>query len=290
MDYLRGNATANAVGLFVICRYLSAFVHGCPEDELRGALQVLRTSRNPANESGAVLAASLAIGDGLGLIARDNKSAPWTVDLDLARGLQIDGDCWPWFRSELLHRMTQHALAELETTGEAPDLILGLTWFLQNDPLNPLQWSWNAGPEQSVKSLGFDAIRDVEGWRASRRWALALGLARRSDQSSARVLIPDASTAIRDQLPHLPATASAAEWLSALQARVPVLGAQSLLTQLPRGGPTWDNVPRAVALGLLKLEKADILSLEPSDDASNVLVLGLGNSARQVGRISIRST
>jgi hypothetical protein len=103
------------------------------------------------------------------------------------------------------------------------------------------------------------------------------------------VLIPDASTAIIDQLPLLPATASATEWLAVLRKRVPVLGAATLLEQLPKGGRTWDELPPGLVVGLLKLEKAGVLSLEPSDDASDVIALGLGTSMRQVGRISRRS-
>ena len=237
MDYLRGNATANAVGMFVICRYLSAFANGRSEGELREALQVLRVSRNLAGESGSVLAASLAVGDGLGVIRRESTSAPWTVDADLAKGLQSDGDQWLWFRGELLRRITLHGLRELETAGKVPDLVLGLAWLLQINPLQPLSWTWGAGPEQLVKKLNFEALSNVEQWRPFRRWALALGLARRSEQSTVRVLIPDASTAIADQLSHLPTSASAAECLRALRARLPVLCSQSLLEQLPRGCP-----------------------------------------------------
>jgi len=75
----------------------------------------------------------------------------------------------------------------------------------------------------------------------------------------------------------------------ALRKRLPLLGATTLLEQLPKGGPTWAAVPPGVVIGLLKLEKASVLSLESSDDASDVVVLGLGTSTRQVGRISIRS-
>lgn len=289
MEYLRRNASASAIGLFVVCRYLSAFPDGRSEAELLQALQVLRTSGNSPDEAGSVLTASLAIAGGIGAIARESASSPWTVEPDLAKRLQAEGDQWPWFRGELLHRMTWDGLRELEIGGKVPDLILGLTWFLQLSPLSPLQLSWGAGPEPLVTAINFDAVSRSDQWRPFQRWALALGLARRSDQGSAKALIPDASTAIADQLSFLPAVASATEWLAALRKRLPVLGSTTLLEQLPKGGATWDELPAGVVVGLLKLEKAGVLSLEPSDDAADVIALGLGTSTRQVGRILRRS-
>lgn len=290
MDYLRGNATASAIGIFVVCRYLSAFPDGRSENELGQALQVLRVPSNSPDEASSVLTACLAIGDGLGAVLRENPSAPWMLEADLARRLQGDSDQWPWFRGELLHRMAQHGLGELEKGSEAPDLILGLTSFLQLNPLSPLQLSWDAALERRVRALTSDAVSRSEQWRPFLRWALAIGLARRSDQGSAKVLIPDASTAIIDQLPFLPKVANAPDWLAALRKRLPVLGATTLLQELPKGGVTWDELPPGLIIGLLKLEKAGVLSLEPSDDASNVIALGLGTSTRQVGRISRRSS
>jgi hypothetical protein len=288
VDYLRGNATASAVGLFVICRYLSAFRGGRSEDELRRSLQLLRPSGNGRDEAGAVLSASLAVGHGIGVIARDSAASPWMVDGDLVDGLQAKGDHWPWFRGTLLHRMTQRALRDLDTDGQVPDLILALSWFLQLSPLSPLQTAWGAGPEPLVRSLEFEAVSNSEQWRSFQRWAVALGLARRSDTGRAKVLIPDATTAIAGQIPSLPASASAREWLSALRSRLPVLGSTILLEQLPKGGPTWDELPPGVVIGLLKLEKAGVLTLGSSDDASDVVALGLGTSTRQIGRIGVR--
>jgi hypothetical protein len=207
----------------------------------------------------------------------------------MAKGLNKSGDQWPWFRGELLRRIAAHGLLQLETEGSAPDLVLGLTWFLQNNPLEPIPTAWGVGPEPLVQSLNFQALARSEQWRPFQRWALALGLARRSDQGSARVIMPDASTAIADQLPQLPAAARATDWLSALRMRLPVLGDKRLLDSLPQGGTAWKELPPGVALGLLKLEKSGLLVLEPSDDASDVIAFGLGATSRQVGRITCGS-
>jgi hypothetical protein len=104
------------------------------------------------------------------------------------------------------------------------------------------------------------------------------------------VLIPDASTAIADQLDNLPAAGTAREWLTALQNRLPVAGARLLIDHLPRGGDTWSELPPGVMMGLLKLEAAGVVALESSDDARDVIAVGLGTSVKQVGRISVRSS
>lgn len=289
MDYLRGNATASAVGLFVICGYLSGFSEGRAEGDVVDALQGLRRSTGPSDESGSVLSASLKVGHGLGFISSPSGSVPLSVESDLARGFQAAGDRWPWFRGHLLHRIAEHGIQQLDSAGTAPDLVLGLTWLLQRNPLTPLPTAWTGGTEPLVRALGFEAVSNKEQWRPFQRWALALGLARRSDQGGAKVLIPDASTAIADQQSLLPAVGRATEWLGALRRRLPVLGDRRLLDSLPKGGPSWEELPPGVALGLLKLEKRGLLVLEPSDDASDVIALGVGTSARQVGRISFRS-
>lgn len=285
MDYLRGNATASAVGLYVICGYLSALKGGRSEEELVQALQVLRrSSRNP-DEAGSVLSASMSVGKGLGLMSREGKDGPWCLETELATGLQVDGDNWPWFRGELLRRMSQNGLESIETEGTAPDLILGFTWFLRLNPLRPLRLDWSSGPEPH--KVGF--ISTSAQWNAFQRWALALGLARRSEQGRNGVLIPDASTAIADQIPCLPASGTAADWLHNLRSRLPIFGAPALLKELPDGGPSRDAVPPGVAMGLLKLEAAGVLSLESADDAKDVIPLGLTEKTRQVGLISVRS-
>lgn len=285
MDYLRGNAPASAVGLYVICRYLSR-IDGQPQSELQRSLQVLRPSGPSQTDTSAVLDTSLAVGLGIGILNHDQASSSWTVNSEMAAVLREDEDLWTWFRGELVHRMMKHALDN--TDGNVPDLILGLTWFLQVSPLKPLPTAWGAGTEGMVRSLGFESVSRSEQWLPFQRWALSLGFARRSEQASAKVLIPDTSTAINDQLGHLPSASTAREWVKALQSRLPVAGAQALTDQLPKGGEGWSDLPQSLKLGLLKLEAAGVLALEPSDDARDVIAVGLGGSKRQVGRISVR--
>ena len=288
MEYLRTNAAASALGLFVVCKYLSANPNGRTEAELREALEVLRSTQSDAEGTAAVLTASLTVGQGLGAVARESSSAPWTVTPNVAAAMAHANGRWDGFRGSLLMLMMEHGSTQALETGTAPDLIRGLAWFMQLSPLNPPSLSWEAGPYQATKALNFDALERSEHWRPLRRWAVALGLARASE--TAKVLLPDATTAVADQIPHLPRAASAAEWLHALRGRLPILGGSRMMEQLPKGGSEWTPLPPGLVLGLLKLESAGTLSLESSDDASDVVPLGLGETTRQVGRIVVKGS
>ncbi|ORM08376.1 hypothetical protein [Prescottella equi] len=289
MDYLRGNATASATGLYVICRHVAAYADGRTEDDVRRALQLLRNGPGATDEPAAVLTASLAVGEYLGVLQKDVASSTWHAEKSIIELLHAGGDSWPRFRGELLHRIASQGAAGGSSQGKTPDLVLGLTWFMQLNPLSPIPADWAKGPEPMVEALAFDAVSRSEQWRPFVRWAIALGVARRSDAATPKVVVPDASTAIRDQLAALPRLGSAREWLQALRARLPILGAPSLTVQLPKGGPRWDEVPPAVVLGLLKLERAGVLVMEPSDDAADVISMGLGAKTRQIGTIKVRS-
>jgi hypothetical protein len=287
VDYLRGNAAASATGLFVICRYLAECPKGCKDDELRRTLQLLRGGPGSSDEPAAVLTATLAIGESLGVLSKNSSTSIWTVEESMGELARASDASRAAFRGELLRRIACRGVAS-PTSGDSktPDLVLGLAWFMQLNPLNPVAADWSKGPEPLVEELGFEAISRSDQWRPFVRWAIALGLARRSDSSTPKVVIPDASTAIRDQLPALPKAAKARDWLSSLRERVPILGAPSLTAQLPQGR-VWDEVPAAVVLGLLKLEKDGSLILQPSDDDSAVMAIGLGGAHNQIGVIKV---
>lgn len=289
MEYLRGNATASAIGLYVICRYLSAFEDGQTEAQLRTSLQVLRSRTSSQNETSALLKASLTVGEGLGLFGRRDASSPLLLDSAIGDHLVKPGDSWPWFRGELLYRIGRYALKDIEERSQPSDLSLGLTWFLQLDPLNPPNVSWSSGPEQMINELQFEAITRSEQWRPFQRWAIATGLAHRCDHREAKVLIPDPSAAIMDQLPNLPTAASGQDWLAKVQSRLPFFGSTALLNQLPKRAQEWQSVPPSLAFGLLKLERKGVLTMESSDDAIDPLVIRFGKKTRQITRISVRS-
>lgn len=281
VDYLRGNLTASATGLFVICRHLSRYPDGRTEQDLRRSLQLLRSA---AEDPGPILTASLAVGEELGLLTRDRASTRWHVDAQIAAGIAGAIDPWPTFRGELVRRIAEHGLDTAKKEGESPDLVRGLTLLMQTDPLSPLAEDWGRGPEALFGDLGFSDVANSTQWNAFKRWATSLGLARRAGSARPGVVIPDATTAIADQLGSLPASGRAREWLASLRERLPILGSESLTAQLPHAR-AWDEVPPGVVLGLLKLEGSGALTLEPSDDASGVISIGLGATRRQIGRI-----
>lgn len=283
MQYLRGNATASATALYVVCRYLSNFESGQEEAELRRSLQPLRSGQSSESDASAVLSASLSVGEELQILRKGATGTPWTVDAHFGESFKSGDSSWPSFRAELMRQI----MAQAGELGEAPDLVLGMTWFLQLDPLQPLGSQWNAGAERAVRDANFEAVSNSSQWRAFMRWALALGIARRVDSGKAKVLVPDASTAIADQLPHLQSNAKSRDWLAELRGLLPICGAQGLLAQLPDTRAGWNDLPPAVALGLLKLEKAGKIALSPSDDASDVINLTFGAESRQVGKITV---
>jgi hypothetical protein len=195
-------------------------------------------------------------------------------------------DPWPSFRGELLRKVSEHGLATLTDLAKVPDLVRALTLLMQADPLSPLAEDWGKGAEAWFEQLGVEDVANSTQWNAFRRWATSLGLARRAHSARPGVLVPDASTAIADQLDNLPGVATARDWLVCLREQLPILGAPSLTSQLPESR-TWTEVPPAVVLGLAKLEALGVLELQPSDDAADVISMGLGALSRQIGRIKV---
>lgn len=283
MDYLRGNATASAVGLFLIYRHLVESPEGLTEDQLRDSLQPLRSRVESGSERGDVLASTLAVGKGIQVLNLDKASGQWTADTALEARAKDTRIAWQDFRGPLLTRVIEAGLASRNGNGKLPDLVLGLAWFLQLNPMHPVREDWARGPEPLVSQISFESVGRSEQWRPFVRWAVALGLANRSQP---KVVIPDATTAVMDQLEFLPASAKAQDWLLALRERLPILGAPEVTRELPQGR-AWEPVPPSLCLALLKLEKSGSLRMDPSDDASDVVAIALGEIKRQVGRIEV---
>lgn len=294
MEYLRGNATASASAVFVICRHLNKVGGACPPADLRNALQPLQSHRDeddPKKAASDGLAASLKVGQGIGLVKE--TASGWTLDPATATGLTAaEGDGWSWFRAHLLSRINAEAMASL--TKEKPaDLVLGLAWFLQQNPMKPFGTAWGTGAETSFKSLvhkdgsEVKAVETPEQWRSFMRWAIALGLARSVETGDKKVFIGDASTAIAGQFASLPSSGRAEEWLAQLAEQLPIFGSRTLLETLPEPRSGWADIAPAVTLGLLKLEKAGALKMGSADDGRGVVAIGLGTNLRQIGRITI---
>lgn len=295
MDYLKGTANASASAVHVICRHLARVGGPISAAELRQAVRPLpehRVEDEQAKDTDA-LGSSLKVAVGIGMILEDANSY-WSVDRAIAEGLNAAGDSGTeWFRGELLRRINAEATTALASNEKVADLVLGMTWLLQQDPLKPLGSQFGNGAEKTLGDLAHadgtlvNAVANQEQWRSFLRWIFALGLARNVEVSGVKVVVADASTAIADSLGLLPASDRAEDWLTELRRLLPIFGSSSLLTALPTPRSGWNDIPPAVSLGLLKLEKRGMLTMESADDGRGVVTVDLGGSARQVGIIKV---
>lgn len=295
MDYLKGNATASAGALYVICRHITALGTAVSPDDLRAGLRPLQeqqASDRGSDRSTDALATSLRVGQGLGALT-EQAGAGWSVDPAIAVGLTGAVDDWAWFRADLLRRINSEAVASIERGEKPSDLVLAMAWFMQQDALVPLGSAFGQGAEKTIGELQYSdgklvkAVETKEQWLAFRRWAIALGLARNVETPGAKVIVADASTAIADQFPVLPASDRAEDWLAQLVGFLPILGASKVLAALPTPRAGWGEIAPALALGLLKLEKAGVITMAGSDDGRGIVAVGLGGETRQVGIITV---
>lgn len=279
----------------MICRHLARVGGSVSGAELRHAVRPLpehRAEDEEAKDTDA-LGNSLKVAVGIGMILEDANSA-LILNSAIAEGLKAAGDGgMEWFRGELLRRINSEAMTALANNEKAADLVLGITWLLQQDPLMPLGSQFGNGAEKTLGNLTHadgslvHAVDNQEQWRSFQRWIFALGLARNVDVPGSKVVVADTSTAIADLLGHLPASERAGDWLAELRRYLPIFGATSLLAALPTPRAGWHNIPPAVSLGLLKLEKRGVLTMESADDGRGVVTVGLGASTRQVGIIKV---
>ena len=264
-------------------------------EDLRAGLRPLheqQASDRGGDRNTDALATSLKVGQGIGALT-EQAGVGWTVDPAIAAGLTAAVDGWAWFRGDLLSRINSDAVAAIGKGEKPSDLVLGMTWFLQQDALSPLGTAFGQGAEKTIAELQYDdgkavkAVETAEQWRAFLRWSIALGLARNVDAPGAKVVVADASTAIADQFPVLPASDRAEDWLAQLVTRLPILGAPSVLGALPKPRAGWADLAPALALGLLKLEKAGAITMAGADDGRGIVAVGLGGKTRQVGIITV---
>lgn len=293
MDYLRGHALASVPALLVVVRLLSSGgSESSPEPILQRRLQPLSpgsaSGREQADEARGVLAASLEVGLDLGLLRRegDRRSGRrWA----LTEAVPAELTSTDAFRSHVLMRLGARALAAMEEGERPSDLVRALTWLMQQDPRMPLATTWAEGPEEAFDQAGLhDAVDTPEQYLALRRWVRALGLGAltRVETDSRARLTPDPTPAITMALPDLPPRADAEAWLTTLLRRLPMLGSPSLLAALPEGAVTGEGVVSPpTALALVKLETAQRLTLEPSDDATRSVTIALP-TPRRIGHIS----
>lgn len=293
MSYLKNQTLASAQALFVICRYLAIHRPGCTVEQFQKALApravIGETGRaDRAAEGPHVLLNSLDVGVDIGLLdvegVRDQRV--WTLREDyrsLVKGLAATDS--GRFGSLLLRRFGARALIR-EDGQTPPDVPFGLVWFLTRDPMSLWPEKWDSTVEDAWDRAGMrSAVYNAEQWRPFVRWASAMGLITIIGLTGRNRIAVDPTHAVREVLGELPDRASAAEWLGRLYAVQPLLGDPRLLNALPSGSLIESGPSAALALALLKLERAGLLALIPADDASDAVVLRVGDRARRVARI-----
>jgi hypothetical protein len=289
MDYLKQHNLASVPALFVVSRYLVTRPAPVEESELRRALQprpigAENDSFDQPPEKRDVLPASLAVGMDLGLLEKSGRR--WAVRVEhrdelLARsatGAQA-------FPGLVLRLLGKRSLDAVDAKEQPPDVAIGLTWLLLRDPLAPFFSRWGAGAEKAFDRAGLgSAVKTEEQWRALVRWARSLGLATLSAEIRGRSsLFVDPTTAIRHVLHLLPRQASAERWLRELHKLIPLLGEPRLLP----GSSFEDDVSGSTAMALLKLGKAGLVQLIPTDDSPSAVALRLGSQTHRVGEIHV---
>ena len=294
MEYLRGRATASAPALYVVCRYLAQRPEGYALASLRAALQPIGMASGERDEpaAGNVLDASVQVGMDLRLLVEHKKEDQGTVIAVDAAHHEGIGSMGPAhslpFRALLLRLCGARAVQACEA-GEVPgDLFVGLTWLLQQDPLEPFTEAWDGGAEDAARQAGLVSVASPEQWRAMLRWGRSLGLLKMAVRQGRRAaVIPDPSVAISIGRSSLPKSSSARQWFNELKKVYPMLGSRTLLDQLPSSGGAWSEVPPSVALAIKKLERSGQLKLTATDDSQDSVTLRLGDLTQRVGRVEV---
>ena len=244
------------------------------------------------------ITASLNVGAGLGLLTRE-ADRRWSLsDHSIVDPNAEYAVGWRPFRRLVLERICSQAVDAIASHQKPSDLSLAITWLMSQDVLQPLGLAFSDGAERRLGNLAHadgtlvKAVENSEQWRAFLRWTEALGLTRTATSSArgrSRVVVADASSALVDRLVDMPAQASAERWIKELLQALPILGEGPLRAALPTPTSGWPDYAPALALGMLKMEHSKRVALHPSDDARNVVAIGLGDSFRQVGMIEMLS-
>jgi hypothetical protein len=273
MKYLSGTAQASVAILYPICRWLS--------DRDRVAYEAINAALRPAHlvsgESGA-LTVSLRVGRDIGLLDRfgsSDQAADWALR-ELARSQRDEWYEEPTrFRSLIRRALLAKAVDDI-AAGETPsDVAVGLAWLLAQDPVRPLRQLHSDGPERALNDQKLTSyINGPDQWRPFLRWAVALGCAERSQGGNRRLIMPDPTAALAEELPSMSrAGMPARDFYGALIKALPVLdGGQ--ISQFMRNERAECADPRgdamvgpAFSLALRRLQGQGVIDLHTEADA-----------------------
>jgi hypothetical protein len=217
------------------------------------------------------------------------KQPPWCLTETVDPALLADSPSSSRaFYGLLLRNLGVQSLVAAEAGTELSDIALGFVWLAMQDPLTPLSINWNEGPEDAIVAADLRAaVHNQEQWRSFCRWAQVLGLTTESSTGKKSQVMPDSTRALRNVLADLPRRSSADHWFRQLRLRLPVLGHPQLVERLPRQSRSRAEIGGSLALAVHKLERAGLLGLTLSPDATNAVVLQLGPRSRTISHVEV---
>lgn len=276
MKYLAGTAQASVAILYPVCRWLSCRDRA-PYDVMDAAL---RPAHVVGGEADALLA-SLRVGRDIGLLDRSGtpRTADQAADWALQEQARSQRDEWyadpVRFRGLVRRALLAKAVDDI-AAGETPsDVAVGLAWLLAQDPVRPLSRAHGEGPEWALNDQNMiPYIAGPDQWRPFLRWAVALGCAELSQVNKRRLVLPDPTPAVAEELPPIPSAGiSARAFYAAMTRELPVLdgGQISDFMRAERGecaDPRGDAmVGPAFSLALRRLQGQGVIDLHREADA-----------------------
>jgi hypothetical protein len=280
MKYLAGTAQASVAVLYPVCRWLSSR-DGVAYDVMDAAL---RPTHLVSGEDDALLAA-LRVGRDIGLVDRlgNTRSRDQTENWALREPVRSQRDDWyadPLrFRVLVRRALLAKAVDDIETGATPSDVAVGLAWLLAQDPARPLPYTYGSGPERLLNDQKLDSyITGPTQWRVFVRWAVSLGCAEFTQGGNRRLVLPDPTAALTEELPPIPPAGLAARsFYTAVSRELPVLDggriAEFMRTERAECADARGDamVGPAFSFALRRLRSQGIIDLrEESDTADRV--------------------
>jgi hypothetical protein len=276
MKYLAGTAQASVAILYPACRWLA----GRDRAEYDVMDAALRPKSLVGGEGDALLAA-LRVGRDIGLLDRlghartGDQATGWALS-EPARSQRDEWYADPVrFRVLVRRALLAKAVDDLTAGATPSDVAVGLAWLLAQDPVRPLPRAYGDGPERALNDQKLGSyITGPTQWRQFLRWAVALGCAEFSQVGTRRLVLPDPTAALAEELPPIqPAGLPAMVFYAAASQALPVLDGGRISDFMraeraecidPRGDAM---VGPAFSLALRRMDGQGLISLRREADA-----------------------
>lgn len=207
-----------------------------------------------------------------------------------------DNDWQMALRPHLFSRMVFPEVAPSFGQAEFPD---ALSWFLAQDPMEPLPWQGTQHAERIMKQLGendpLNAIRNNSRYQNLVYWSRYLGFAERLSLQGADLVVPDPTEAITACIPFIFREGKEMPiqtFMQRLSEACPVMDGGVARRELevrltPQLQLKDRHLSRSTSLSLLRLQKRGVLVFKAVSDAP-AFVLDLGGETSPVSHISFQ--